>query len=271
MSERFIQSIERAADLLELFLLVSPELSIKDISDKTGLSKSTAHGIVKTLEYKGLLQQNPDDLKYKLGMKLFTLGNAVGSRLDIRKIARPLIEERVRDLKETVHLVILDRDEVIYVEKVEGPHSLSIYSQIGKRAPIHCTGVGKAILAFQPREEIERLLDKAELTPFTPKTLTDKRQLMEHLRLVQAQGYAIDDEEIELGLKCVAAPIFNHQGIVIASISCAAPVTRFGDDRVPDVITGVRNTANTISQRMGYQAGSKPLSFSSKSIHQGGE
>jgi len=261
MSERFIQSIERAADILELFLLVSPELSIKEISEHTGLSKSTVHGIIKTLEYKGYLQQNPDDLKYKLGMKLFQLGNAVGNRLDIGKIARPLIQDLVAELKETVHLVILDRDEVIYVEKVEGPHSLSIYSQIGKRAPIHCTGVGKAILAFQPDGEIDRLLRQAVLTPFTDKTITDKQQLKEHLKLVKQQGYAIDDEEIELGLKCIAAPIFNHQGKAVASISCAAPVTRFGEERIPRVIAGVRNTADTISRRLGYQASSAPVSL----------
>lgn len=254
MADRFIQSIERAADILELFLSVGPELSVKEISERTGLSKSTIHGIIKTLEYRGFLQQNSENLKYNLGMKLFELGNAVSNQLNIGKIARTVLRELVEELKETVHLVILDRDEAIYIEKVEGPHSLSMYSRVGKKAPFHCTGVGKAILAFQPEEEIERLLDLAELTPFTVKTLTDKKQIIEHLKKVKQQGYAIDDEEIELGLRCVAAPIFNHQGKVIASISCAAPITRFSDERVSGVIAGVKKAANIISRRMGYHA-----------------
>ena len=254
MSERLIQSIERAADILELFLTAAPELSVKEISEHTGLSKSTIHGIIKTLEYKGFLQQNSDDLKYKLGMKLFELGNAVSSRMDIGKIALPFLKDMVNELKETAHLVIMDRDEAYYVEKVDGPHSLSMYSQVGKRAPIYCTGVGKVILAYQSEEEIDRLLDKAELLPFTDKTLTDKQQIKEQLKQVKKQGYAIDNEEIELGLFCIAAPIFNHQGKVIASISCSAPITRFSSERIPSAIAVVKNTADAISRRIGYQA-----------------
>ncbi|WP_209124996.1 IclR family transcriptional regulator [Alkalihalobacillus sp. BA299] len=252
MSDRHIQSIIRAAEILELFLS-SAELSIKEISQNTGLSKSTVHGIIKTLEYKGFLTQNPEDQKYKLGMKLFELGNSVSNNLNIGKIARPYIQELVEKLKETVHLVILDQSEVIYVEKVEGSHSLSMYSQIGKRAPIHCTGVGKAILAFRPEEEIDQLLSETTLTPFTDKTMTDKEKIKEHLKQVKRQGYAMDDEEIEIGLRCVAAPIFNHKGEAIASISCAAPITRFNDELITNVIVHIKLAADAISRQMGYK------------------
>ncbi|ARK32581.1 IclR family transcriptional regulator [Halalkalibacter krulwichiae] len=252
MSERHIQSVVRAADILELFLS-SPELSIKEVSERMGLSKSTVHGIIKTLEFKGFLAQDQEDQKYKLGMKLFELGNSVSKNLDIASIARPIIQELVDKVKETVHLVILDRGEAIYVEKVEGSHSLSIYSQIGKRAPIHCTGVGKAILAFRPENEIDQLLSEATLTTFTDKTMTDKEQIIEHLRQVKKQGYAIDDEEIEIGLRCIAAPIFNHKGESVASISCAAPTTRFNDERLTDVVAHVKASAEVISRQMGYK------------------
>ncbi|MGG3467594.1 IclR family transcriptional regulator [Neobacillus pocheonensis] len=253
MAERYIQSIERATDVLELFLASQQELSVKEISEKLGLSKSTIHGIIKTLEYRGYLQQDPDDLKYRLGLKLFELGNKVSNQFDVGKIARPVMKELVETLMETVHLVVFERGEVIYIEKLDGPQSLRIYSQIGKRAPIHCTGVGKSILAFQAEEEIDRILANEILESFTEYTMTDKAAIKSHLETIREQGYAIDDEEIELGLKCVAAPIFNHQGKVIAAISCASPKVRLTDEKLAEVIKEIKQAALVISTNMGFK------------------
>lgn len=253
MAERLIQSIERAADVLELFLTPSKDLSVKEISEQLNLSKSTVHGIIKTLEHRGYLDQNPDDLKYRLGMKLFELGNKVGANLEIDKIARPIISSLVEDLQETVHLVVRNGDEVIYVEKVEGPFALRIYSQVGKRAPIHCTGVGKAILAFLGENEIERILSSTNLQSFTHRTLTNVDEIKDHLKMVREQRYSIDDEEIELGLKCVAAPIFDHEGNVIASISCAAPTMRMDEEKMERVVKGIKNASLEISHSLGYK------------------
>jgi IclR family transcriptional regulator, KDG regulon repressor len=253
VSERLIQSVERAADILELFLTSGPELSVKEISQQLNLSKSTAHGLIKTLEHRGYLQQNADDLKYRLGIRLFELGNFVGNHLDIGKVALPVIKELAENLKETVHLVIRQQDELIYIEKVEGPYSLRMYSQVGKRAPIHCTGVGKAILAFEDDQEIDRLLSSTQLQSFTEHTITDIEEIKKQLPTVRERGYSIDDEEIELGLKCVAAPIFNHKGDVIASISCASPKMRLTAERLPVVIDGIKEAALEISNRLGYK------------------
>jgi DNA-binding IclR family transcriptional regulator len=253
MAERLIQSVERAADVLELFLTTPAELSVKEISQELALSKSTVHGIIKTLEHRGYLEQNPNDLKYRLGMKLFELGIAVENQLDVGKIARPIIESLVAELKETVHLVVLQRDEVIYIEKVEGPQTLRISSQVGKRAPIHCTGVGKAILAFQEDAEIDRILSTTALEPYTEYTLTDKEEIKKQLKTIQQKGFSVDDEEIELGLRCVAAPIFNHQGKAIASVSCAAPTMRLEDEQLSKVIQGIKQAALEISKCMGYK------------------
>lgn len=253
MTERLIQSIARAADVLELFLTANHDLSVKEISDQLGLSKSTVHGIIKTLEGRGYLKQNPDDLKYNLGMRLFELGNRVSEKMNITELARPVIKELVELTRETVHLVVFEHDEVIYVEKLDGPQSLRIYSQVGKKAPIHCTGVGKAILAYQEEEEIERLLSSADLEPHTEYTMTDKDQIKQKLKEIREQGYALDDEEIELGLECVAAPIFNHQGKVIAAISCASPKIRLSEGKLAEVIAGVKQAAAKISHNMGYK------------------
>jgi IclR family KDG regulon transcriptional repressor len=253
MAERLIQSVERAADVLELFLTSSSDLSVKEISEELSLSKSTAHGIIKTLEHRGYLEQNPIDLKYKLGLKLFELGIAVENQLDVGRISRPIIENLVAKLKETVHLVVLQRDEVIYIEKVEGPQTLRISSQVGKRAPIHCTGVGKAILAFQSEAEIDRILSMSPLEPYTEFTLTDKEEIKKQLKTIHQQGFSVDDEEIELGLRCVAAPIFNHQAKAIASVSCAAPTMRLEDEQLSKVIEGIKQAASEISRCMGYK------------------
>ena len=253
MSERLIQSVERAADILELFLVSKPELSIKEISEHLNLSKSTVHGIIKTLEHRGYLQQNPEDLKYKPGIKLFELGNFVGKNLDIAKVAKPIIRELVDELNETVHLVSLQRDEIIYIEKVEGQSALTIYSHIGKRAPFHSTGVGKSILAHLNENEVNRILSSITLESFTKHTMTNIEEIKEQLHVIREQGYAVDDEEIELGLKCIAAPIFNHQSNVIASISCAAPKMRLDENKLPQVIAGIRRAAAEISSCLGYQ------------------
>ncbi|WP_289134805.1 IclR family transcriptional regulator [uncultured Brevibacillus sp.] len=253
MSEKFIQSVDRAIDILELFSLTDTELSVKEISDRLQLSKSTVHGLIKTLENRGYLEQKPTDQKYKLGLRLFELGNLVGGGMELRNLAYPVIHDLVATLQETVHLVVLDKDEVVYVEKVEGPGSLRMYSMLGKRAPLYCTGVGKALFAHLDEETVDRILNEVELRAFTSLTLTDPVAIKRELAKIREQGYAIDDEEIEIGLKCVAAPIFNHEGKVIASISSAGPKHRFSDEKMETFISEVKLAALAVSKRFGYR------------------
>lgn len=253
MSEKFIQSVDRAIDILELFSLTEPELSVKEISDRLKLSKSTVHGFMKTLEHRGYLEQKPTDQKYKLGLRLFELGNLVGSGMELRNLAYPIIQSLVATLQETVHLVVLDKDEVVYVEKVEAPASLRMYSMLGKRAPLYCTGGGKALFAYLDEATVDHILQQADLKALTPFTLTDPEAIKRELQKIREQGYAIDDEEIEIGLKCVAAPIFNHEGKVIASISCAGPKHRFSDDKMKTFIQQVKHAALALSRRFGYR------------------
>lgn len=253
MSEKLIQSVMRATDIMELFLGQQKELSVKEISEGLGLSKSTVHGIIKTLVYKGYLYQSGENAKYQLGMKLFELGNVVGIQLDITEISRPIIKKLGDQLGETIHLVAYVQGEAVYVEKLDGSHSLRIYSQVGKRAPLHCTGVGKAILAFLPAEEREEIIDQLSMERYTIKTVVDKEELKKQLAEVRRHLFAMDDEEIEIGLKCVASPIFNHQGKVVASISCATPTVRFSNDRQQAIIQGIKEAAEAISAAIGYR------------------
>ncbi|MFD0051482.1 IclR family transcriptional regulator [Actinomycetes bacterium NPDC127524] len=253
MKEKIIQSVDRAINILELFEEGSIELSVKEISTLLNLPKSTIHGLLKTLELRGYLVQNHENQKYRLGLKLFELGNLVAKQLDIKQVAFKIIEELARELKETIHLVILDENEVLYIEKVDGPGALRMYSQVGKRAPMYCTGVGKVILAFLEEEKIKSIIHSTNYTKFTSHTVTDPEELYKMLPGIREKGYAMDDEEIELGLRCIAAPIFNHENKVIASISCAGPKTRIIDDDVEEKITKVKKAASAISTQLGWR------------------
>jgi len=153
---------------------------------------------------------------------------------------------------ETVHLAILDENEVLYINKIESLKTIRMYSRVGRRGPVYCTGVGKALLAFQPSHKIEEIIASG-LAPQTEHTIVDPETLRRHLADVRARGYAIDNEEIEIGLRCVAAPVRDHSGNVIASISVAGPSQRLTKERLisfsPDVIA----TADTVSQRLGFR------------------
>lgn len=247
--KRPIQSVERAFNVLELFDANQTELSIKEISAMLELPKSTVHGLVRTLHYRGYLSQNSSTQKYSLGLRLFELGSLVKIKSGIIKIALPYIHDLVAKINETVHLVILDGHEALYIEKVEGTQGLRMYSQVGKRAPLHCTGVGKGLLAFMDEEERDNILSSIPLKAFTEKTITNLPELIENLNGARENGYAVDDEEIEIGLKCIAAPIYNYNNDVMASISCAGPKARI-NSKEDIIISEVKKMANEISMKM---------------------
>lgn len=248
-----IQSIQRAINIMELFDLETSELTIKEISEQVNLAKSTVHGLVKSLEFRGFLQQDLTSKKYSLGIRLFQLGNIVNHHMDIRKISNPYIEELSEQVEETVHLVNWNNKEAVYIEKVQGPYNLGMYSQIGKSAPIHCTGVGKVILGFLPDDMVDEVLNSNKLKKFTFNTIIDKVKIKDNLLKIRANGYALDDEEIEVGLRCVAAPVLNYKGEVLGAVSCAGPKHRITDEKINFLIEKVKGTGLNISEKLGYK------------------
>lgn len=255
-NDNLIQSVDRAFKILDVFSLKDKELGVTEIANRLGLHKSTAFGLLRTLEHWGCVEQNQSTGKYHLGLKLFEYGNRVKEGLNLRGLSLPFLQDLVERYRETVHLVIHDRGEVIYIEKVEGPSAIRMYSQVGQRAPMHCTGVGKAILAFWSKQEVDNLIRTKGLQPFSPKTITDLQQLHEELSVIRREGYSFDNEEIELGLRCVAAPIMNYNDKVVAAISIAGPSTRMTDEQMQNLIIPVKETALKISQRIGYSLSS---------------
>ena len=247
-----VQSVVRALDIIQCFNS-HQELGISEISEMMQLSKSTIYGLVNTLAVKGYLEQNRSTQKYHLGIKLFELGNIAHSRMDLRNEAKPFCQMLAEKWKDTVHLATQHEGEIIYIDKINMPESVIVYSQVGKKAPMHCTGVGKAILAYMDISFLEKYIFNKPLAKMTENTIIDKKELHEELRAIRTKGYSFDDEEIEIGLRCVAAPIFDHTGCPVAAISISAPYRKLTDDLVENIATDVKHYAQKISERIGFQ------------------
>lgn len=247
-----IQSVDRAIAILEQMASRGGSASLSDLASALGLCRSTVHGLLATMKQRGLVAQETNGV-YVLGIKLFELGTVAVSRLDLRTIAGPVLQQLVDKFQETAHLVVADGLDVIYIDKRECARSMRIVSQVGYRLPAYCTAVGKAILAFMPTEELDRLLADVELQAWTRNTITDKQLLKADLQEVRRRGYALDREEIFEGLCCVGAPIRDHTHQVIAALSVAGPSMRLGPDRIAEVIPAVVEAAALISHQLGHR------------------
>lgn len=245
-----VQSVERAIEIIDYFSDTA-ELGVSEIANRMSLSKSTVYGLINTLAAYGYLEQT-ENKKYRLGLKLFELGNLVQGRMDVRLEAKPYCQLLANKYHTTVHLATFSEGEIVYVDKVDAGKSLVVYSQIGKRAPMYCTGVGKAILAYLPREYIEEYLLAKPMEAVTEHTITTREGLLKELEVIRGRGYAVDDEEIEPGLHCIAAPIFNHKGQARMAISIAFPYGRMWDLDWEQAVQDVRYYASQISERLGY-------------------
>lgn len=246
-----LKSLRRATRVLECFSLDKPRLSLTEIARKVDLPLSTTHRLLATLRTAGLVEQAGDRELYRLGLKLLELGSTVLANMEVHREALAFIEELVRETGETVHLGVFDGTRVVSIEKIESTRGLASHVTIGKGAPAYCTGVGKALLAFQPDEVIGQVC-RFGLSRFTPQTITDPRILRRELAQVRKQGYAIDNSEHHADVRCIAAPIRNHAGEVIASLSVSGPATRITKCRIAPLATRVREVALKLSARLGY-------------------
>ncbi len=247
-----VKSVDRAIRILEL-LSENNKMGITEISKKLNLPKTTTFDIVSTLHERGILEKDEENNRYFLGLKLFELGDAARANFELRKIAVPYLKELNSKLDETVHLTVRDDDEALYIECFESTKRLRTYSVIGVRAPLYCTAVGKALLAFLPDEEIKKIVRKKGFIRFTPNTITDEKRLFDEIKKIRELGYSIDDVEHEEGVRCVGAPIRDHTGRVVASISVSGPTQRVTKSKVPQLAKIVMATAEEISSRLGYK------------------
>jgi IclR family KDG regulon transcriptional repressor len=256
-TNKLVQTIQRMSSILETLGQSPQGISIRDLSAELKLPKGTIHRLLASLAYFGYVRQDSKTKNYSLGLKLLELGNILLGQLDLRKVAEPYLRNLGEKTKETVHLVILDQKEVVYIEKVEmdqKPSGLRMASRVGGRNPAHSCAVGKVLLAYLPREEVESLIKEKGLPRRTENTITDPGQLQEILQAVRKQGFAIDDEENEQGIRCVAAPVLNEAGKVAAAVSISGPSFRVSRRMVQEKLKKeVMETALQISERLGYR------------------
>ena len=226
MARQRVQSLDRALDLLEA-LSEADELGVSELAARTGLVPSTAHRLLATLVARGYAAQNPATGRYLTGYKLLELTSGLQDRLGrLRAAARPHLEAIQRETGETTNLVVLEGRNAVYVDTVGGSRSVRLFIEVGEAIPAHTSGSGKALLAWRPAEDLAALFEGAELAASTPRTLTSVAALEHDLESVRRQGYAIDDEEHELGVACVATPILDADGQPLAAISVTGPAPR---------------------------------------------
>lgn len=239
-----IQSVERAVNVLKCFETHN-SLGVTEISKILSLHKSTTFGIINTLEKCGMLEQNESTGKYSLGMEIYRLGSKIN--LSLREICTPHLKQLVDSTGETVNLVTRYGDNVIYLDKIESPHSMRICTRIGQPYPMYCTAVGKVILAYLEPAERDAILSRVQLIAFTENTIVDRKILEDQLFKIRRNGYAVDLEEMEYGLVCLAAPILNASGMPVASISVSGPLMRMDDEKKKRILDLLINHAIEIS------------------------
>jgi len=247
-----IRAVERALDLLSTFSTSEPELSLTELSARLDLNPSSTFRLLMTLQSHGYLEQNPDNRKYRLGVACLELGSVFLNQSDIRKEALAILSGLRDDCKETVHLARLAGSEVVYLEKLDGLLPIGIMgSRLGGRAPAHCTGLGKAMLAYKPEMEIHQLYAESGLHRFTSNTITDLTELFSELATIREHGYAIDNEEHEPDVKCVAVPIWNYRQKVVGAISVSGPAGRIDRAIVErGLVAKVKEAGQAISSRL---------------------
>ncbi len=248
-----IQSVERAVAILNAFSAEEPELGVTELADRLDLHKSTVHRFLVNLEAAGLVERNRLTARYRLGLRIFELGGLVLQQMSLWDEALPFLEGLVRDSGETGHLAVLDGGEAVYIEKVEARKALRIPSAIGRGYPAHATSLGKLLLAHLTADARDLVLAERGLARCTPNTITDRDRLNTELDLIRSQGFAVDDEEYEEGLRCIGAPIVGHTGHVVAAIGIGGPVTRVTPRRVGELAELVMSAAASLSRRMGSE------------------
>jgi len=251
MSES-IQSLARATAIIEAIALHDNTMSITAIAQHVNLHKSTVHRILGTLIQLGYIRQNPTNSHYELTVKLFELGSSAIKHSDLVTLAHPYLES-LRDLSgEVVHLVLPDQHDIIYVDKVESTQTLRMHSFIGRRSPMYCTAVGKAILATRSDEQLKIFWESITPEPRTPKTLTNFTDFQNEITRIRRVGFSYDNEEHEIGIRCIAFGIRNYAGDTIGAISISGPVQRMTDEHIATLIPTLETVKYELSRSLGY-------------------
>lgn len=247
---QLVRALDRGLAILTL-LGRGTEMTLTEISTTLQLPYSTTFRILETLVQRGFVHQSQPYGSYAVGVKAFEVG-AGYMRTSLSEAARPAMAVLVEELNETCNLAVRNGSEAVYVDQVEGSRRVRMFTQVGARAPLHCSGVGKALLAGEPNDVINSVVKSLRLKRFTSNTVTTTKALLRELETTRDRGYALDLEEYEAGVRCAAAPVTDGAGKTVAAISVSAPAQRFPDERLEAVGKHVVECAQSISMRLGW-------------------
>jgi len=248
-----VQVIDRVLGVLEVLANNGATLTLVELSKRLGLPKSTVLRLLMVLESHRFVKREAQSGAYRLGLKLFELGSRAMAQLNLSERAKPHLERLVFTTGETAFLCVLDDGEVLSLERVESSRAVRVPSSVGWRGPAHCTAVGKALLAVLPEADLSVLVRKRKLHAYTANTITSLTRLRNELQTVRERGYAVDQEEMEEGLQCIAAPVRDHSGKSVASMGILSPAFRLPDRKIPQLATSIVNEANDLSVELGYR------------------
>jgi DNA-binding IclR family transcriptional regulator len=248
----FISSLAKGIRILEL-LSDNDDLSVTQVAKLMNINRSSSHRFLSTLRELGYVDRD-NQSRYFLTSKVIELGTKVLDRFEIRKIAYPFLREVASKFNETINLGFFNGEEVLTIDKIDSTEILRMDAGIGGSEPAYCTSLGKAILAYLPENELEEYLKSIELTPNTPNTVTSKEKLKEELMLIREDGYAIDDEELSIGLRCIGAPVFNRSGKALYAISISGPSIRFGNKRLKEMQKELKRICKSLSEKLRSQS-----------------
>jgi IclR family acetate operon transcriptional repressor len=247
-----VKSVSRTLAILEVLGHGDRSQALAEIAASAGLPKSTVHRLLATLAHEGYVRQDETTNQYSLSAKVLDLASSYLASLDLRDVARPILTELWQRSNETVHMALLDEGEVMYIEKLESAQTIRMSSQVGRRAPAHCTSLGKAMLAFLPPPELDRVLERHGLRRYTENTIVERAALESELAAIRLRGAAFDNEEHEPLVRCVAAPIRGSTGAVVGAASVSAPAFRMTPERQREIEPWVKAATQEISRRLGY-------------------
>jgi IclR family transcriptional regulator, KDG regulon repressor len=251
-----VQALDRAFAVLELLGESETALGLAQVASSLQLHKSTAHRFLMVLERHHVVERTSNG-KFRLGLRLFDLGNRAIEQYDLRDRAQPHLRRLVAETEETAHLCILEQSRVIYIDKIEPTRSVRMITRIGSSNPVHCTSVGKAILAFLPEERINEIIRKTRFERFTQRTIASADALRAEIEKTRRRGYAVDDEELEEGLRCIAVPLLDAQRMPVAAVSVSGPSFRVTAQKLPSIANHLVHCVRGIAQDMGFVSASR--------------
>jgi DNA-binding IclR family transcriptional regulator len=247
-------AVERALAMLEVVAQEPEGLSNAEISRKLQIPKSSASYILRTLEKQAYLNRDSETGRYRVGLKILSLSRGALTGIDVREVALPIMRNLTHKTSLTCHLAILDGPDAVYIEKVEPEGFIRMDTWVGRRMRVHATSVGKAMAAHIPQERLEKIISDRGMEKRTPKTITTMSRLLKELEKVRAQGHAVDDEENNMGARCVGAPIFNQSGSIEAAVGLSGTINQVNAHTMPRILEALKDAARHISMQLGYRA-----------------